>query len=747
MQDLPTIVNSSLEEGYFYTTLAQRRKDDDILRRSITETVKSLLDSDTSLKQPGILLGKIQSGKTRAFLGVTALAFDNGYDITIILTKGTKALVEQTLQRLHEDFGIFEEENRLQIHDIMLFPKNMVPYELSQKLIIVAKKETNNLKHVLAVLTTRYPDLKNKRILIIDDEADFASVSFYKEKDSGNIEQGKIAKQIDELRTKVERSDFLQVTATPYSLYLQPEGGDDASALTGLFPPKRPAFTVILPTHKDYIGGDYYFIESQREDSPAAMVYKEVPAEELEVLKASKKLKRADRRSFKIEQVFTSASTRVLRESIMSFIVGGSIRRIQQAKAGIKQESYSFIIHTEQSRTSHSWQEQIIMMLNEELVEIARKNKVLFNELVQQPYADLGRSIGFAQLELPSFEEVGNNVEKMLTGGMLVVEKVNSDKEVEALLDSKGQLKLRTPLNIFIGGQILDRGITIKNLIGFYYGRNPKKFQQDTVLQHSRMYGARSKEDLAVTRFYTTRNIYEVMRRIHEFDNALREAFESGAHDHGVYFIRKDVSNRLVPCSPNKILLSNVTTLKPYRRFLPIGFQTGYKTNIKNDIEELDKKILGWKDANNSDHFLVDLEAALTIIDSIEKTLVFTEAGYEWDVKAHKASLEHLSSTCENEAHKGKVWIVVRTNSDISRKKSDGRFADDVGSGTGETGLAVAKKISIDIPALILVRQNGSEARGWRGSAFWWPIILTPKNTPTTIFVSDTIDSSNKYAQ
>jgi hypothetical protein len=32
---------------------------------------------------------------------------------------------------------------------------------------------------------------------------------------------------------------------------------------------------------------------------------------------------------------------------------------------------------------------------------------------------------------------------------------------------TKGQLRLRTPLNPFIGGQILDRGITIKNLIGF----------------------------------------------------------------------------------------------------------------------------------------------------------------------------------------------------------------------------------------------------------------------------------------
>ena len=217
--------------------------------------VTNLINSDTSLNEPGMLLGKIQSGKTRAFLGVIALAFDNGYDITIILTKGTKALVEQTLKRLHEDFGVFEDENKVQIHDIMMFPKNMVPYELNQKLIIVAKKETHNLKRIVDVLTTTYPDLQNKRILFIDDEADFASISFHKGKESGLIEQGKIAGKIDEIRTKVEKSNFLQVTATPYSLYLQPdkESGQDGGVV-----PKRPAFTVLLPIHEQYVGGDYY---------------------------------------------------------------------------------------------------------------------------------------------------------------------------------------------------------------------------------------------------------------------------------------------------------------------------------------------------------------------------------------------------------------------------------------------------------------------------------------------------------
>ena len=80
---------------------------------------------------------------------------------------------------------------------------------------------------------------------------------------------------------------------------------------------------------------------------------------------------------------------------------------------------------------------------------------------------------------------------KSLVDGHLMITTVNSNREIEELLDDDGQLKLRTPLNLYIGGQILDRGITIRNLIGFYYGRNPQNFQQDTVLQHARMCGAR----------------------------------------------------------------------------------------------------------------------------------------------------------------------------------------------------------------------------------------------------------------
>lgn len=100
----------SAEVALFYDQLASKRGDDLELRQSVEKVVGHLQKQATSTKRPGILLGTVQGGKTRAFLGVIARAFDRGYDIAVILTKGTKSLAEQTLSRVKEDFRDFVEE-------------------------------------------------------------------------------------------------------------------------------------------------------------------------------------------------------------------------------------------------------------------------------------------------------------------------------------------------------------------------------------------------------------------------------------------------------------------------------------------------------------------------------------------------------------------------------------------------------------------------------------------------------------
>lgn len=65
------------------------------LQDCVENTVNFLLDRQTKVSNPGMQLGKIQSGKTRTFIRIAALTFDRGYDICIVFTKGTKAVAEQ----------------------------------------------------------------------------------------------------------------------------------------------------------------------------------------------------------------------------------------------------------------------------------------------------------------------------------------------------------------------------------------------------------------------------------------------------------------------------------------------------------------------------------------------------------------------------------------------------------------------------------------------------------------------------
>ena len=239
-------ISSKYMETSFYQQLSDKRASEnrpisDKLKDCIFSTLDELSQKDTSIHSPGMLLGKVQSGKTSAYLGIIALSFDKGYNIVIILQKGTKALSEQTIQRVRKDYSKFIEDDQMKVFDIMHFPTNLTKWVLNQKMVIVAKKQKDNLQRVMTVLSNTYPDLKDKKILIIDDEADFASICFRKNSEEDKIEQGKISSQIDEIRRNVAESDYLQVTATPYSLYLQP---DETESADGLFLPKRPLFTV-----------------------------------------------------------------------------------------------------------------------------------------------------------------------------------------------------------------------------------------------------------------------------------------------------------------------------------------------------------------------------------------------------------------------------------------------------------------------------------------------------------------------
>ena len=210
------------DKEYIFSTLKQNSKFpvSQEKQNCVVETVDALLSDDDNASDPGLLLGKIQCGKTDTFENIIGLAFDRGIDITVVLTKGTNALVDQTIKRMRHDYRFFAESDDIDkttiiIEDIMNNKNgfNKARVEKS-KLVIVAKKEVSNLKHLNKVFKEKNTWLQDKKVLIVDDEADFASRNYTTLKATSNIningnnilqekelKLAKVPELIDEFRT------------------------------------------------------------------------------------------------------------------------------------------------------------------------------------------------------------------------------------------------------------------------------------------------------------------------------------------------------------------------------------------------------------------------------------------------------------------------------------------------------------------------------------------------------------------
>jgi hypothetical protein len=708
-----------------YSRLSEKRGDTPELKNCIENVVRHLSKTTTSLGQPGMLLGKIQSGKTMAFLGIIAKAFDEGFDIAIVLTKGTKALSAQTVSRLKKDYQDFDKEDELKIFDIMSMPQELTSFETRQKLIFVAKKQHKNLERILKLFESDQPTFSKRRVLLVDDEADLASVRFVKKKDEDDIDQGKIAQQIDNLRHIVASMAFLQVTATPYALYLQPDAYTAQGPNEYVFLPKKPAFTELLPIHSKYVGGEDYFGDFD-DTNHRSFLYMEVPLDEQDVLRA------IDGRQTRTEHLMTSPKVRMLRFALLNFITAVVVRHWQLKEAGERpNKKFSLIIHNDTQRKAHDYQWETVGKLLDLFAKRAETKAADLRALFDECYENLKQSVTANKGNMPSANLCFGEVCKALIGGDVMKERVNSDQQVSALLDENSELKLRTPFNIFIGGNILDRGITVPNLMGFYYGRNPKTMQADTVLQHSRMYGNRDRSDLAVTRFYTSRIVYDRLKKIHELEEMLRHAFETGAHDRGVVFIQTDAARQIMPCAPSKIKMSEVYSIKPGGRLLPVGFQSLPKYKIEKTVARI-RDLLPNECVDTDRPLLVDSQLCHQILDLIQETFEIEDTAWNWD--AMHTAIDYYCKASQIEGSSKKLYLLANTGRGIRRVRPSGRYADKPDDSDKDRN--IQQKFAVNDPIFMLFEESGDKEKGWGGFPFWWPVFVAPSAAKPCVYAN-----------
>ena len=742
VKNTDTPIWDTLRAHYPYGTMPQEKID------CVENTVKQLLEEGEHADEPGLLLGKIQCGKTDTFEDIIGLSFDKGVDIAIVITKGTKALVNQTIMRMKKDYKWFKASDSLDqratinIYDIMDIGRAGLKQAKveSGKTVIVCKKQAQNLARLIELFETKSPFLKKKKVIIVDDEADFASRNYQnvkleaKKDEDGNplaqtteVTMAKISQQIDDFRKVPEYCRYLQVTATPYCLYLQPQG--ELNLNGNIVKPFKPRFTSLVPTHSAYVGGQQYFVESANPDSMFSHLYHQLDQKCVDVLGHE------DKRY--LNSAVSSGNIYGLTYTLVAYFMATAVRRIQMKAEG-KDYKTSAILHVEIDKKNHDWQkrvvERLIDSIKSAIVDEDHSDQRIWvaMERVYQDFLtsnEKGRNEGLISVTVPSQEDVLDEIRDIFSPKKhnYHVQMVNSDEEVDKLLDEEsGELSLDCAANIFIGGNILDRGVTIKNMLCFFYGRDPKNFQQDTVLQHARMYGARSMEDMAVMRLHTTPLIYKILVRMNELDEQLRQWFIEGKDklEPNAVFVGYD--KNIKPCSSTKIKVSNALMLKPQKRILPVGFWTGGKTATKKAMEQIEKLITTSTNYNKQDAdglFEIEKETVIEIIKLIETTYVYDDKFYNKDRKNDIKELLCALEYCTDKSN-GKIWALHRTNRNMNRLRENGGYID--APDDGRTDLKPAREKAVDAPVIMFIQQNGEVCKdengeniGWNGAPFY----------------------------
>lgn len=591
----------------------------------------------------GLVYGLVQSGKTGVLTVTGAMGADEGYRTIIVLTSDNDALYDQTLGRVREAFPGIDILGKADFKDTVAFLKRIK----SGTCAIVATKNGNRLDALIE--NFRKGNVRGLSCLLIDDEADQASPNTRASRGDGTVSP--INEKISILRGFFEKTTYLQVTATPQALFLQ---GPDHEY--------RPKFTVLSHPGHDYVGGDDFF-------SDGSPLVTEFDLNDISVISPG-----------------TQPTPRLeipksLLQALDTFVVGATYKRMKDAD-----QNCAFLCHVSTKKSDHSHIVNLLLQYKVELTELLRARDQRVLARLQAAYADLCGT--HDDLRSTNFEKLVEDVEFLSPG--ISVKLVNGDTDED--------VAVRSPLNLFVGGNKLGRGVTIKNLLVSYYGRNPKSPQADTVLQHARMYGYRRK-DIGLLRLFLPRQLHLVFRAISKMEKSLRELIEKnpGEEFRGVY-----VESGLSPTRRNILAPGAVGVYTAGANYNPA--QVLRDQSVVANTRKIDAKLASVQDKHVIELPIEEIGEliALTLPDPNASELV-------WSSAAVAASLSQLAALLKHQT--GFVYIDRNRGLDARRRETQGILSG------GEQSAVPSDRI-----ALYLLRTT--EEAGHHAS--WWPQVRFP---------------------
>lgn len=501
--------------------------------------------SEIQISKKGLVVGQVQSGKTANYTGLICKAADAGFNLIIVLAGIHNNLRSQTQNRIDEGFLGFDTQyeraytmNKTTKIGVGLIPgfENAIAnsyttslekgdftsratntagfnFNAPQPILLVVKKNASVLKRLCTWLQTQATNDKitNKSLLIIDDEADNASINT----NVKELDPTAINKNICKIISLFNRSAYIGYTATPFANIFIPQNEDD------LFPRD---FIINIPAPTNYIGPEKVFGTSIiPDDTNNDLLPIVCPIKDYDYFVPQGHKKDDDKPTF-------SDIPESLKTAVKCFIITCAIR-IARGQ-GTKHNSMLIHISRYQMWQNHI-KELVEQLFNYYKHEIEASDPAILEEFRKILENDTANYKSYKTVTTEIRQSKFGNIDKYLM--------IHSWEEIKPLLFKAVQKVEVKSINgtsgdcltyyenektgisvIAIGGDKLSRGLTLEGLSVSYFLRASKMY--DTLMQMGRWFGYRpSYVDLC--RLFTSEELNEWFRHITIASEELRGEF------------------------------------------------------------------------------------------------------------------------------------------------------------------------------------------------------------------------------
>ena len=442
---------------------------------------------EAGFERRGLVVASVQSGKTANYIGLICRAADAGYKIIIVMAGVHNVLRNQTQARLEDGFTGFNivEQQAIEPVGVGLYNgrrrpiactsrdadfnkrrasalKGIQTAHTNEPWLFVIKKNSNSLKQVYEWL--RDNASPNDQLLLIDDEADNASINGKYKRERREDEPTRINGQIRNILNYFTRKCYVGYTATPYANILIDPEVDTEQHGKDLFP---SSFIYTLEESSDYFGADKVFADYD-DNKPKYLRF----IDDIETVLPPK-----HKSDYHVDDI-----PETLKDAIRTFIVATAIRALR----GDSKEHSTMMVNVSPFKApqkSVAWEiEDYIKQLKNSIKAYAALNE----ELALGVSDDLKFIYASWLTEYSHCTEFNwAEVQHALydTIKTIHVVSINSDS-TETL-----EYELHTEHVIAVGGYRLSRGLTLEGLVVSYYSRNAKAY--DALMQMARWFGYR----------------------------------------------------------------------------------------------------------------------------------------------------------------------------------------------------------------------------------------------------------------